>query len=729
MVSKVKRVLAGLLAVCMCMSMVTVTTFAAEEPVSVETSLGVVSGTQKTEVGQPVPIADGVESVTVTITVKASETDGSGNKTLDYQETTTIDTISDSTGKLLQEGGSISGSETVLKEQTENVSDVSLTLVEDGKSVEEAIGSAAGQNATRVDNLAQFGGSDDRKFDYTTTSSTDRTVTADTTIGVPVLGSDLGGSYDSGKDIGLEGIKPGSLEGKKHVTDVGWYMTWEDVAELLKDKNADLEGYDFIYVGHGEESYYGAHWNLSDERGETTVYSDGESRWDGWDYGTTTAHFELANPDAPNATYTAYCADIDTGAKSGWWYKVQNLEDSDYYKNEEAENHIRAIVLNGYWGTVGTETDESGNQVPKTGSLAALKHTLNAAIDSGALTTMTKEDVEALTEGQALTATQMAIWEYGNPYDKITLGANSYDKKWEVHPDVAASGDEAVVKELERINAVAYYLMGLSMTAEEANATTIINEKNFVEDMRMTVGKKVEGHDNNTNDNTSDDAYHVDLSFSLLVTPSVTNDDLIVRVIDANGLVAATARIAGTAKEGENFGYAKTITENGKTYYVLEGMTLIEGSNTKFNLKLEGAQYLEQGVYVYSSETRKGTASQTFVGIAEGHRSVNISTEIDLTFHVDESVVTSERVWGDTWIGYGIMPLSDEGPGTNPNNPTDPTNPNSDDPDGDDPQEEGTNEGIPLSDVPDTGDVTMLWMALSVFSGVGLVAVSKWKED
>ena len=68
MVSKVKRVLAGLLAVCMCMSMVTVTTFAAEEPVSVETSLGVVSGTQKTEVGQPVPIADGVESVTVTIT-------------------------------------------------------------------------------------------------------------------------------------------------------------------------------------------------------------------------------------------------------------------------------------------------------------------------------------------------------------------------------------------------------------------------------------------------------------------------------------------------------------------------------------------------------------------------------------------------------------------------------------------------------------------------------------
>ena len=90
---------------------------------------------------------------------------------------------------------------------------------------------------------------------------------------------------------------------------------------------------------------------------------------------------------------------------------MKNLEDADYYSQEQAEQ-IRSIALKGYWGTVGYQTDQdgntilddAGNPVPKVGSLEALKATLPASGE------FTAEELESLTDGVALTATQMAIW-------------------------------------------------------------------------------------------------------------------------------------------------------------------------------------------------------------------------------------------------------------------------------------------------------------------------------
>lgn len=747
MARKAEKVLAIVLAVSMCVSMLGVTAFAAEDAVEVDTAIGTVVGSQTIEEGAPVDNGDGTETVTVTVTVEASVSGEDGGDSVDYKEVSTDATTTTENGDFVRQEGSVSGMETATFEQTENVEEVSVTVVEDGEGQQEATGSAPGQAPTQTDNLEEVGGSDQEWSDLTTTSSTDRVVTAEADVGEIVEGS--GEDYDGDKDIGLDPVNPDAIDGKKQVTGASHDVTDEELAKLLAGKDPALEGYEFIYVGHGEDSFYGAHWNLNDEFGGISLYSDGESTWRGWDYGCGTSQFQLVDPTDPDSLYTAYCADIDTGAKLGWWYKVQNLEDSAYYQNNDAEDHIRAVVLNGYWGTVGTEIDGSGREVPKTGSLAALKDTLNSAIDAGALTNMTKEDVAALTEGQALTATQMAVWKYGNPYEEITLGANTYDSKWKVNDAVEALGNEAITKELERINAVANYLMGLTMSAEEAGATTIINEKNFIEDLVLTVGSKAEGHPNNENESRTDDAYDVDLSFSLMVTPSAVNDDLIVRVVGADGALVASARIAGTPQEGEGFGYAKTVTENGKTYYVLEDLTLIEGSNTRFDLRLEGAQYLEQGVYVYSSEERDGEHSQTFVGIAEGYREVDVSMSIDLSFNVEESTVTTERIWRNVWVEEGDSDWQssgdalsddpgDEGDEPDGNEPTgsgDPALVNvEDDPvplgrsGGGDGLLEILDEEVPLAAVPTTGDPMVLWMALSALSGAGYLCIKRKKD-
>lgn len=84
-------------------------------------------------------------------------------------------------------------------------------------------------------------------------------------------------------------------------------------------------------------------------------------------------------------------------------------------------------------------------------------------------------------------------------------------------------------------------------------------------------------------------------------------DDLIVSVLDANGNEIASARIAGTAKEGE-----KVLVPGENGNYCFEGITMIEGSQN-FRLNLQGIQNLKEGVYLYSSEIRDEVSSQTLV--------------------------------------------------------------------------------------------------------------------
>ncbi|MBQ2782562.1 MAG: thioester domain-containing protein [Oscillospiraceae bacterium] len=403
----------------------------------------------------------------------------------------------------------------------------------------------------------------------------------------------------------LQAVNPQWSEEKQQVKAPAWNMTAEAIAAAYEGKDLALAGYDYLYVGHGEDSLYGADWNLSEQVGA-------------WRYGTGTAQFQLTDPAKAGSVYTAYCADIDTTSKTGWWYKVENLEDAAYYARGDAADHIRAIALTGYWGTAAG-----------TGSLGAVKDALCAAIDGGTLTTMTKEDVAALTEGEALTATQMAIWKYGNPYEVITLGANTLDRGspyWDYCDEVLKAqygmDDAAIDDALARIEAVAAYLMGLTITAEGAGETTILRDGELVKEANLRVGQKV-----------GEGLYRADLLFTLQVAPQ-QGDDVTVQLLGADGAVLAQGRIAPAEEEG-------VLLPDSAGCYTLGGLTLKAGEEMACRFTLTGVQQLRRGVYVYTSEVREGVSSQTFVGLAEGAVQVNGQQALPLSFAAPADPVPS----------------------------------------------------------------------------------------
>lgn len=91
--------------------------------------------------------------------------------------------------------------------------------------------------------------------------------------------------------------------------------------------------------------------------------------------------FVLAGADG--SKYYVYCCDFDVSPKDGARYNMERIEDADYYKNNDggaAEDQIRAIVRNGYWGVENTSADPAS---PTPGSLDAFRKML---VDAGLLT-------------------------------------------------------------------------------------------------------------------------------------------------------------------------------------------------------------------------------------------------------------------------------------------------------------------------------------------------------
>ena len=144
--------------------------------------------------------------------------------------------------------------------------------------------------------------------------------------------------------------------------------------------------------------------------------------------------------------------------------------------------------------------------------------------------------------------------------------------------------------------------------------------------------------------------------------------------------------------------------------YVLKGLKLSENKDFNFDLRLEGTQYLEHGVYIYEAYGGR-EKSQNFVGVAEGHRNVDVSIGVTVSFDVDENnKVVAERVWHN------------EGdPNYQP-----PTNPEpvplADEPeDGEEVIEE---EPVPLAKAPGTGSVSAIFAVAAAVSGMGLAGLA-----
>ena len=142
------------------------------------------------------------------------------------------------------------------------------------------------------------------------------------------------------------------------------------------------------------------------------------------------------------------------------------------------------------------------------------------------------------------------------------------------------------------------------------------------------------------------------------------------------------------------------------------------GDHDLIRMRLEGIQYLNEGVYIYQAEGGR-RESQTLVGLAEGEQKIIVSNKMTITFEVDEgNHVVAERVWhneSDPTVTPGT-PGGEEQPGGGNNPPVMTTLYNIDE------EEvplashlsvnnelvETLDEEVPLAAVPETGDHSVI---------------------
>ena len=751
-----------------------------------------------TVVDPPVDNGDGTSTVVTTTT--STSTDADGNTTV----TVTIEKATDGT---LADGTVVDRDE-MRSDTTIEAEDgfvLGESFVEDGKEtttkvVKEDDGSKPGQPELNVElvpgtttdaaitSSTTTGdtptGENDKNYDYTVTNNTERDVTA-TTSEVKVTVNKTDASEMTGLQSELKFDRDSSADQKAQQAIRDLYT---DNSHFTDPDSITVsgapEGYEFQYVGYGDYSgHYVSHIRVIYERNEdgspvvdengdyvikelqhsngTTLTKGGKPTTDingpfDQTTGTRGQQFLLMNEDGD--AFYAYCIDLDTGTASGKpWYAMANLEDNDYYVTEDAENHVRSIVSNGYWGT-SNEQNSDGSY--NTGSLAKIKDDMKRALKAGQIDakyevtfvnreknngrelkegeyivggyicwqitetiTLTEEVIDSMTEGEALDATQSAIWSYANGSnatlngtDKMIVG-DLYYASSKLGDSRNGQNDFAGAA---RTKAFYTYLMNLET---EESSTTIINEKNFVNDLTLSIGNKSEGVDVNIDNDQNNDVYDTSINFTLAFVPDPNSDDLLIYLTDGKGNALKdkdgndiVKRLAGTNSEGRE---ADTILPDDNGVYTLTGLQLSENKDFTFDLRLEGTQYLEQGVYIYTAQGGIGK-SQTMVGIAKGTSTVDVSLGVTVKFDVDENnKVVAERVWhseGDPNyvpptppVPYEPVPLMDEG----------------------EVEEVIEEEPVPLAKAPGTGSLSAVYAIAAAVAGMGLagLAISSKRKD
>ena len=418
--------------------------------------------------------------------------------------------------------------------------------------------------------------------------------------------------------------------------------------------------------------------------------------------------------DKAGKRYYTYCADFQTDAKEGWKYAMENVEDADYY-NDEAAKHIRAIAYEGYWGT--------GKGI---GSLQNLKDILLEKLGKNDnVYGLTADEIHALTDGQALTATQAAIWKFGNCGKDTKVNDGAICGKNYLGGDAFDLASDPAKSTIQKL-----YNYLIAQTKDPTPRTTLLDEKTIQ-------GAKAKVASKNT-----DGTYNVSLDFVLAVTPDERNEDLVINVYQGDEVI-------GTKRLSELTG----TSENGT--YTIDGLKLSNGANVE--LRLEGTHQLETGVYLYSSEVRsengeKKTA-QTFVGIASGTQKVDLRVMVDLaitdpvakiirsgseqeqlvttaqdrtctetktlTHYSNDVQITTTKVdrsgrsWENHWQSHWE-------PTTPPDQP--PEEP--EEPEALEAPETPVAPVVPGYDVPKTGDASGLYSILAIFSALGLALVT-----
>lgn len=478
--------------------------------------------------------------------------------------------------------------------------------------------------------------------------------------------------------------------------------------------------------------------------------------------GSTIVHqFKLRSSDGK--TFYAYCVDMATSAQPGYFYDIEDVSSDDYFRTDAGDTvadsveKIRTIALNAFWGTA------SG-----IGSLDSVKALVkDYLMENGRSEAQAQSIVNGLTPGQAVAATQAALWKYGSSSSESRVNENDLLKYYYNNGNYNSLGNsntDYIYTE--------YIYKALLDSADEpidnAYAGVEFLDAEDVTAGSITIRDKVEDADENYDEDTGNDVYNTDISFTLNIEPSKLNGDLIVTVL-VDGQEVKRARL-DTQESFFSFG----IDPDGNGVYTIKDVELAEGVTV--NLNLSGTQNLGTGVYVYNSEVINDVPSQTLVGLATGERKVNLDismrfnaeepeviktdvytsdqgtrtdTKLDIRTDVrNESKVTTttekstgtttggtahtryyadvtvetvkvteiveERSWFDSWLKY-FEKDTDEHDG--------------DEGWDDEDEEEIEDEEVPLASAPKTGDISFLLAGVSLISLGGMVLLRKRDEE
>ena len=361
--------------------------------------------------------------------------------------------------------------------------------------------------------------------------------------------------------------------------------------DLVTDPNAGTDLYD--KNPSNEEGYYASQY------GQTPTFTDeypfkivGNGAASSLTTDGSNIHHQFMLVDEHGNKFFVYCADMGTSVRTGHTYHMENIEDANYYQGEDAVDHIKAIATNGFWGTT------SG-----TGSLKAIQDLLKAyGYNSVA---------NSITEGEALSATQAALWVFANSDDNDLLDQNN-----------PVDGNNTNVKTLLNL------LISDKLkndTKNKWNTDTDILDAGDVIGGTITVKDavtKADGSDKTVGGKT---VYNTDVSFSLSVTKNELTGNLVVTLtqngkpVDTINLKTADSNILGKLISGGK--------EVGSTI-TFRDVELIEG--VEFDITISGKQDLKEGVYLYTASGGYTTA-QTFVGIASGKQDVSVSMKMQFT--------------------------------------------------------------------------------------------------
>ena len=694
---------------------------------------------------------------TNTTTTTTTNTDEDGNVTVVVQ----IDkTTTNEDGELVAEAGSEKGKETSTEVNTPNGKvDIPLNK-EDGKN--SIKGDEVGTSSVTGD---EKDGDDDQEYDYTTSTVVNQgsvTVSTNDVViseSIDTENTDMNYVYsqatpDADNDLFLypekyAPIYPTGPDDMPEVTDGHQYI-------FLGQENNSQFFAAFLYTTPGSEgeipaytapdgtNYYthkGAGGPLGGNYRVQGYYKDGElvSNEPVGTVWTNISQWVMID-SATGERITTYCADIDTFTQDYYSYNMENVEDGTYYSEDQAAM-IRTVAKLGYWGTV----DDPETPEAEYGSLQSMKDMMRTAKDENGKDLFTEEEINSLTDGMAMTATQYAIWNFSNHMSGVEfLNAHWINKNadnvggpgsWSSIKDIPANKRDS----LDLIFKIYDYLITSAPTELEGTTSdTIINSENFLSDTSITILGKDGSHVNNNDDDDTNDAYVTNLTFALVVKPSEENgDELVVTVVASDGSILAAGRIAGEVKDGETL-----LTPDANGNYCFEGLTLIEGKHN-IKLNLSGIQNLTEGVYLYTSEVRTDDTgadvqSQTMVGVASGERAVDVSMDLAFELNVEDEIIVTERYWSSEWYEEYEEETGDENDvketesetETEEETETVPGNENWTPNDPGDGTVEIEDEDVPMADAPATGDIAVMLLAAAAVSGAGFLAVaSKKRED